>query len=418
MSAAPKGRAPASAAAGVPVWDPSSPIGTRPPTPTPTRPVKAPSVKDVARLADVSVGTVSNVLNGRDSVRPAIRARVEAAIDELGFVPNPTAQALRTGMRPLVGVAVLDIANPFFMEAAAGVERRLDQDGCVMALSSTRSDTEEEARVLRTLAGQGVRGILLTPTDPELAVAHEVVARGTQVVLFDYPGAPQDMSSVSVDDRAGARLAVSHLLDLGHRTIGFLNGPHHVRQARDRAAGAHQAVDAFEQPVSLRMVELDAFTAEAGRNGMRALLTGAHVRAFTGTNGLDATGAPLSPPTLPRDFPTAFFCANDLIAFGVMTALRDSGVRIPQDVSLIGFDDISVASQMSVPLTTVRQPMAELGWAAADLLLGEDREIQHQSFYPDLVVRHSTGAPRAGAVAPRIPARATTVAPPTRGPAS
>lgn len=413
MSTEPQAPAPGPTATGVPLWDPSSPPGPR--QGALAAPAKAPGVKDVARLAGVSVGTVSNVLNGRDSVRAAIRERVEAAIDELGYVPNPTAQALRTGMRPLVGVAVLDISNPFFMEAAAGVERRLDQAGCVMALSSTRSDVDEEARVLRTLAGQGVRGILLTPTDPQLAVAHEVVSRGTQVVLFDFPGGPQDMSSVSMDDRAGARLALTHLLDLGHRTIVFLDGPHHVRQARDRAAGAHQAVDAFDQPVSLRMVELDAFNASAGREGMRALLAGARVRAFTGTNGVDASGMPLAPPSLPRDFPTAVFCANDLIAFGAMTALRDSGVRIPQDVSLIGFDDISVASQMSVPLTTVRQPMAELGWAAADLLLGEHTGIQHQSFFPDLVVRNSTGVPRKGAAAPRIPARATTT---TKGPAS
>lgn len=355
---------------------------------------RAPRVKDVARLAGVSVGTVSNVLNGRDTVRPDIRERVEAAIDSLSYVPNPTAQALRTGVRRLVGVAVLDITNPFFMEAAAGVERRLDRDGLIMALSSTRADPQEEARLLRTLSAQAVRGILLTPSDTDLRVAREVAARGTQVVLFDMPDAPEDFSSVAVDDRAGAGIAVEHLLRLGHHRLLFLNGPHQVRQSRDRASGVRAAIERGTQDVTLDTVEVADYTAEAGRHSMGDLLESAGIPAPQGTDGVNEGGGPLSPPVLPPGFPTGVFCANDLIAFGAMTALRDAGVRIPQDVSIVGFDDISVASQMSVPLTTVRQPMLELGWAAADLLLRADRHPHHQKFRPELVVRASTGAPR------------------------
>ncbi len=354
---------------------------------------KAPSVKDVARLAEVSVGTVSNVLNGRSSVRPDIRERVEMAIADLSYVPNPTAQALRTGISPLVGVAVLDLANPFFMEAATGMERRLYQDGCIMALSSTHSDVEEEARLLRALAGQGVRGILLTPTDSSLEVALEVVSRGVPVVLFDSPATPKEMSSICVDDRAGAALAAQHLLSLGHRHIALLNGPRRVRQARDRLAGVEKAMEEVGRRKDLTVYEFDAFTAEAGRSGVRAMLAGAGVLVPGGAADPPAAHA-LIPPTLPPAFPTAFLCTNDLIAFGAMTALRDAGVRVPEDVSLIGFDDVPVASQMSVPLTTIRQPMAELGWASADILLRNPDNVQHQRFYPELVTRSSTAGPR------------------------
>lgn len=382
---------------------PAAPATSR----APAAPASVPGVKDVARLAGVSVGTVSNVINRRPFVRPEARERVEQAISELGFVRNATAQTLRTGVSPLVGVAVLDLTNPFFMEAAVGMERRLTQEGCVMALSSTRSDLADEASLLRTLAGQGVRGVLLTPTDTEFTVAHQIVDRGVPVVLFDSPATPTDMSSVSVDDHGGARLAVQHLLHLGHRRITLLNGPTHVRQSVDRRRGAETAIarharSSPEDPASLTVITLRQFTADAGRTGVRRLLAGAGVEPHSGTDGVGAPTGPLAPPTLPNDFPTALFCANDLIAFGAMTALRDSGVRIPQDVSLVGFDDIPVASQMSVPLTTVRQPMEQLGWAAADLLFDEPARIRHTRFAPTLVARASSAPPRSGAARPAV----------------
>lgn len=351
-----------------------------------------PRVKDVALRAGVSVGTVSNVLNRPEQVSPDVRARVEATIADLGYFPNLAAQALRTGVSPLVGVAILDITNPFFMEAAAGVERRLNTNGCVMALSSTRSDLKEESQLIRTLVGQGVRGILLTPTDLDLREARWAVSRGVPVVLFDFPGVSEDMSSIWVDDKAGASLAVSHLLNLGHRRIGFLNGPRRVRQAGDRMRGVEHAVASTTATVDLRVVEVEGFTAEAGRDAMASILAGIGIFPMHQVASSTHSDAIIR-PTLPPDFPTAFFCANDLIAFGAMTTLRDSGVRIPQDVSLVGFDDISVAAQMSVPLTTVRQPMDELGWAAADMLLSSDVRVRHEKFRPELVVRASTQEP-------------------------
>lgn len=345
-----------------------------------------PSVKEVARAAGVSVGTVSNVLNRPEQVTEDMRKRVESAVEELGYVRNSAAQVLRTGVSPLVGVAVLDITNPFFTGAAAGMERRLSQEGCIMVLASTHSDEQVEANLLRGLSGQGVRGVLLTATDPELVTAREIVEKGTPVVLFDSPNAPDDMASVFVDDIVGATQAVKHLLELGHRHIAFLNGPSRTRQARDRLSGVEKAIAPYSD-VRLDVHETADFTAEAGRTAVGALLAGSE------------------PGKIPPGFATAIFCANDMLAFGAMTALRDAGILVPSQVSLVGFDDSAIAEQFSVPLTTIRQPMAELGWAAADLLLADAREgntgeeaparaPQHLRFEPELIVRKSTAPPR------------------------
>ncbi|MDC4233416.1 LacI family transcriptional regulator [Actinomyces sp. B33] len=354
------------------------------PATTTAPPIKPPGVKDVAALAGVSVGSVSNVINRRGSVRDDVRARVERAIAQLGYVPNPTAQALRRGVSPLVGVAVFDLTNPFFMEAAAGMEQRLRDNGCVMSLASTHADPDDEATLLRALAGQAVRGILLTPADTRLDVAHELVDRGIPIVLFDCPDTPDDMSSVSIDDRAGAALAIEHLLDLGHRRILFLNGPSSVRQARQRLLGVQDAISGWradpDDPIDLDVAEVADFTAQAGRDYMRA--------------ALDADGS--GPGSLPDGFPTAIFCANDLIAFGVVGHLRERAVEIPRQISVVGFDDISIAADMSVPLTTVCQPMRELGVEAVDLLLratDPDAPVEHRTFNPHLVVRDSSAPP-------------------------
>lgn len=403
--------------------------------PGPARPGgKAPGVKDVATLAGVSVGSVSNVINGRGSVSPEVRKRVEDAIARLGYVPNPTAQALRRGTSPLVAVAVFDLNNPFFMEAASGMERCLREAGFVMTLSSTHASVAEEAQLLRTMARQAVRGVLLTPADSELEAAHELVAQGIPVVLFDTPDTPSDMSSIAVNDRAGASLAIEHLLALGHRRIIFVNGPAHVRQARQRLLGVRDAIAHWEKltgtgSVALDVVSVEDFTARAGREFAGEWLAARGLGAGAG-DAQDGDGAPggaegdgrgpgrpgsngaqdgragrteggRTGPDGDDGHPTAVFCANDLIAFGVMSSLRDAGIRIPADVSLVGFDDIALASQTSVPLTTIRQPMEELGAAAVELLLaGSPADeagpavVEHRSFDPQLVIRESTSAPR------------------------
>ncbi|MGO1858756.1 substrate-binding domain-containing protein, partial [Ancrocorticia populi] len=245
---------------------------------------------------------------------------------------------------------------------------------------------DNEAHLLRSFAAQRVRGVLLTPTDSSLTTAHEIVRQGIPVVLFDSPATPPNMSSVSVNDQKGAELAIEHLLSLGHHRILFLNGPSHVRQAQDRHLGVNRAIKLASQnlqhtisPIELTEISLASFTANAARSELQELIVGSKLQ--------------VGRPT--QLAPTAIFCANDLIAIGAMTALQASGIRIPEDVSLVGFDDISLAQQTSVSLTTVRQPMKELGWAAADLLLNSQnpsapKNIEHKSFTPEVIVRDST----------------------------
>jgi LacI family transcriptional regulator len=276
------------------------------------------------------------------------------------------------------------------MVAASGMENRLNQDGCVMALSSTRSEASRELQLLRTLAAQGVRGIVLTPTDATLEAAHDLVSRDVPIVLFDSTATPPDMSSISVDDEAGAELAVRHLLDLGHRRILFLNGPQHLPQSADRRSGAEMAIDTAADSAEIELnVRYLGFTAEAARLVMRDLLADI---GFAPSRG--RSGDRRSEQRLPDEFPTAIFCANDLIAFGVVTELSEAGIRVPDEISVIGFDDISMAAEMSVPLTTIRQPMERLGWDAADMLLSQPSRVQHRKIRPTLVVRSSTAAPR------------------------
>ena len=346
---------------------------------SPAAPRKAPGVKDVAALAGVSVGSVSNVINRRESVRPDVRERVEAAIAQLGYKPNPTAQALRRGTSPLVGVAVFDLTNPFFMEAAAAMERVLSREGYIMTLSSTHASVREERDLLEALGRQAVRGVLLTPADSSHEAATRLVEEGTPVVLFDAADAPEGLPSVSIDDRAGAALAIEHLLALGHQRICFLNGPADMRQSLQRLAGVRDAIEHWQRLTGSDSIRLSVRNAEA----------------YTAQAGYAATEEAAEARAASEGAPTAVFCANDLLAVGVMSALRVAGVSIPDDVSVIGFDDIPLAAQMPVPLTTIRQPMDELGAAAAELLLsGADAPTQHQTFSPVLTIRESTAKPR------------------------
>lgn len=325
-------------------------------------------IKDVARVAGVSVGTVSHVLNHPERVSAKVTERVLETMDELGFIRNATAGELRKGKSSVVGVGVLDLSNPFFAEAAVAIEDRLRQDDCVIMLSSSRANVKEERKLLRLLEEQQVRGILLTPASSDLSLVHKIHQRGTRIVLMDYASKSQHISSVAVDDEKGAFLAIEHLFSLGHKRIAFINGPKHLHQARSRARGVRRAFQTYGvDEEHFLEIECVAFDAKSGEIGAR--------KAINSGNA------------------SAFFCANDLLALGTLNALRTQGISVPKDVSVVGFDDISVAKQFYTPLTTIRQPMRELGWTAADLLLDANESARHILLGPKLIVRESTSPP-------------------------
>lgn len=329
------------------------------------------SVVDVARLAGVAVGTVSNVLNRPHIVAPTTRGRVRAAIEQLSFVPNGSARQLRAGTITTVGVIVLDIRNPFFTDVARGAEDRLAEADHTLMLASSDDDPAREAKYLRLFEEHGVVGMLVVPTSPELDHLAQLQRRGVRVVLLDAESPSDEISSVSVDDRAGGSLAAGHLLGQGHRRIVFLNGPHTIRQCADRRAGVDAAVRAagLDPADVVTEVLLTSLDAAGGDTAMRRLVE-------------EADGVP----------PAAVFCVNDLVAVGVQRVLRQlGGTELLRRTAVIGYDDIDIAAELAVPLTSVRQPTHEMGYRAADLLLaGPDAPVEHIVFRPEIVVRASS----------------------------
>lgn len=327
------------------------------------------SIKDVANHANVAVGTVSNVLNYPERVSAKTRERVQSSIDELGFVRNDVARQLRAGHSRTIGLIVLDIGNPFFSSLARAAEDAAAQAGNAVVLGNSGHDAQRELHYIDLFQEQRVQGLLVSPVGDIGDRLSALASRGTQVVLVDSPSAT--FSSVSSDDVSGGYMATSHLLAIGRRRIGFVAGPQHFHQIKDRLTGAQQAV--AEVPgASLEVLQADDLTVMAGREVGDAL-------------------AGRSPDALPD----GLFCANDLLALGVMqslTMLRT--LRIPEDVALVGYDDIDFAASAVVPLTSVRQPTALIGKTAIDLLTervdSPDAAPRSVVFKPELVVRAST----------------------------
>lgn len=333
---------------------------------------RRPSVGDVARVAGVSVGTVSNVLNKPELVSPETRDRVELAIKELSFVRNGRARQLRQGSSTTVGAVLLDIRNPFFTDVARGIEDRLAVDDLTLMLASSDDDPRRESKFLRLFEEHGVLGLLVVPTTHETEHLAAIQERGVAVVLLDAPAGAAGLSSVWLDDVAGGSLAAAHLLEQGHERLVFLNGPHSIRQCQDRRAGVDRAVLAVGQDPERVVEEITLPRLDAGA-GEEAIA--AWVAAHDGAA------------------PTAVFCVNDLVAIGVQRALRRAGgFALLSGCAVVGYDDIEIAGELAVPLTSVRQPRHEMGREAAELLLRQaaGETEQHTVFEPELVVRASS----------------------------
>jgi LacI family transcriptional regulator len=331
------------------------------------------NIRDVAALAGVSVGTVSNVLNRPELVSGTTRERVNDAIGKLGFVRNGAARALRVGESRVVGALVLDIANPYFTDVARGMEDRLDADGRLLMLGSSDSDLERSSRQLSALREQDLHGLVVTPIGP-LAELSTMLGGGTPVVLLDRDDPELQFCSVSVDGVTGGRLAGEHLLEGGHRRIAFINGPHTTQACLDRSAGLRGACQQAHLDPDDVIVEIT-------------------VRQLNSANGEAAA------TTIPKQHPdiTAIACINDLVALGALRALAEQSVSVPGDIAVIGYDDVDFAASLATPLSTIRQPRYEIGRAAAQLLLDEATEgVTHvhkrMQFQPELVVRASSRA--------------------------
>ncbi len=330
------------------------------------------NMMNVAKRAGVSLGTVSNVLNRPERVAPETRERVLKAIGELKFVRNEAARQLRAGRSRTIGLLVLDIANPFFTDLAAGVEIAATKAGLSVILCNSSDNPSRENHYLSLLQEQRAYGILITPVSSHNPRIAEIRALGTPTVLVDR-GAPRGQCSVAVEDVAGGEIAVAHLLEHGHTQIAFVGGPLSINQVADRLNGARRAMrSAGLDEGRLSLVETDALNVSAGRQA------GARIADMN-----------------KRRRPTAVFCANDLLALGVLQEMTQRHLHVPNDLAIVGYDDIDFAAAAAVPLTSVRQPRTQLGQTATELLINEVSEPQtHQHrqvvFEPELVIREST----------------------------
>ncbi|GAA4681140.1 LacI family DNA-binding transcriptional regulator [Frondihabitans cladoniiphilus] len=328
-------------------------------------------VKEVAALAGVSIGTVSNVLNRPDKVTEATAARVHAAIEQLGFIRNDAARQLRAGSSRAIGLVILDVANPFFTGLARGAQERAAESGLSVILGYSDEKVEREASYLDLFEEQRVHGVLLSPAAEPGPRLERLRAHGIPAVLVDRLSTDTSFSSVSVDDIRGGATAVGHLLAQGRRRIAFIGGPLTIRQVSDRLHGASEAASA-EPRASLEVVTVSALTVAEGRRVGRQIAR-----------------------RDPAARPDAVFAANDLVALGVLEAMLIEGtVKIPEQMSLIGYDDIGFAGSAMVPVSSIRQPMALMGQTAVDVLMeeasGAGRAAQHVVFQPELVVRESS----------------------------
>jgi LacI family transcriptional regulator len=327
------------------------------------------TIRDVAARAGVSVATVSKVINERYGVSAATLARVRAVIDELGYEASLVAQSLRNHRTNVIGILVADL-EPFSTELLKGAADAIRGSGFELVVYSAGGRTGDplgwEKRYLSRLSGTLVDGaVLVTPT-----VSLDVVP-GTPVVAVDPHTGPSHLPTIDSDNLRGAQLATEHLLDLGHRRIAFLAGRPDLQSAELRKTGYLRALTAAGITPDEDLIRIGAYDPEVSAASAHALLTG-------------------------PDRPTAVFAANDISAIATVGAARELGLSVPDDLSVVGFDNVPESALCSPPLTTVDQPIREMGHRAIRMLIalinGDDVERTHVTLDTGLVVRHSTRA--------------------------
>ena len=329
------------------------------------------SLQDVARRAKVSIATVSRVLNKSDKVLPGTRATVEQALRDLGYRPSRVARRLRMkdGRAHLVGLIIPDIQNPFYAEIARGVEDAAYAAEYALLLCNSDENPEKERFYLDVMRSESVDGIVLPPFNETDAAVVEVVKSGMPVVCVDRSLSKVKTDLVEVDNYRGAFEAVAHLIEKGHRSIGLIEGRSEVSTSRERRRGYLDALAEAGLVVRKDLMRTGDFRQESGRVLAGELLD-------------------LKKP------PTALFAFNNLMTVGALTAVHQRGLRVPQDVAVLGFDDLPWAESLDPPLTVVRQPAYEVGKQAMELLLKRIMEPTRppvtMRLLPQLIVRRST----------------------------
>lgn len=334
-----------------------------------------PTLREIADRAGVSVGTVSNVINGTAPVSAERRERVLAAIRELDYQPNHIARSLKLKKTRMLGMVISDITNPFFPQLVRGAEDAALKNNYLLITFNTDDNVEREKRVLSVLRQRRVDGVLLVvaPNAGDDGHIRGILDSGIPIVCLDRLPAGIEVDSVSVDNVAGARDCVRHLISMGHRRIAILTGPKAVQTAAERLQGYQEALVQAGIPVDPGLVLEGDFRSESGYRLGRALLAGS-------------------------DRPTAVFVCNNMMALGLLRALAELGLHCPRDVAVASFDDFPLAEAFQPRMTAVAQPAYSIGYRGAELLIariegrpGEPRPSRIRLATQLLVRESSTG---------------------------
>ncbi len=330
------------------------------------------TIMDVAREAGVSYATVSRVVNNKEYVKQDTREKVMQAITRLGYVANQQARSLAGGKSYVVGLLVRDLGSSYMGAIVSGVDDELSTAQYNLMLYTThRRKTNERIYVNTLIQGMADGLLLILPRNPE-AYLDTLNQSRFPYVLIDHQGLGDQVPAVGSKNWDGAYAATKYLIELGHRRIGFITGALELGAAIDRLAGYKAALIDHQLPIDPALIIEGTFFQPEGYSGARTLLN-------------------------LEQRPTAIFASNDVMAFGVMEAVRDCGLRIPADISVLGFDDIDQASHVYPPLTTVRQPMQEMGRLAVKMLLERikdpDRPVERVELPTTLIIRQSCQPP-------------------------
>ncbi|VVO01813.1 LacI family DNA-binding transcriptional regulator [Pseudomonas fluorescens] len=331
------------------------------------------TIKDVAALAGISYTTVSHVVNKTRPVSEEVRVKVEAAIKSLDYVPSAVARSLKAKTTATIGLLVPNSLNPYFAELARGIEDYCERNGYCVILCNSDDNPDKQRSYLRVLLEKRIDGLIVASAGGDSGLAAGLAAVRTPMVIVDRGLEGIDADMVRIDHEYGAYLATRHLLDLGHRDIACIGGPAHTSVAQMRLAGYCRALkEAGVQVPRERMLESD----------------------FTSTGGYSAAAR-----LLEKNPPSAIFAGNDMMGIGVLRAAAERNIRVPSELSVIGFDDIQMSRYVYPALTTVGQSILELGEMAAQVLLRRiatpELATDQRIVTPSIVLREST-APLAG----------------------
>lgn len=329
------------------------------------------TIKDVAALAGISYTTVSHVVNRTRPVSPQVQRKVEAAIQQLGYVPSAVARSLKAQATSTIGLLIPNGINPYFAELARGIEDYCERKGFCVILCNSDDDPVKQGNYLRVLLEKRVDGLIVASVGGDDGLSAGLAGMRTPMVIVDRDRQDLHADVIRIDHEAGAFLATSHLVQLGHRHIACICGPLQTSVARMRLAGYRRAMAAAGIQVQASWIVASDFTSPSGYDAAVILLEQCR--------------------------PTAIFAANDMVGFGVLRAAAERNLRVPADVSVMGFDDIQMSRYVYPALSTVGQSILQLGERAAQVLLrriaAPDTPIEHQVVAPSMVLRESTAPP-------------------------